>query len=75
VVTTIDPDSLAGDPDVLRDIVRRFGGKLALNAAVLRGGTIRTGDKVELDTTERSVQTLRVAGQSLSRSAIVNQFN
>jgi uncharacterized protein YcbX len=48
VVTTIDPDSLARDPDVLRDIVRRFGGRLALNAAVVRGGTVRVGQKVTL---------------------------
>ena len=29
---------------VLRDIVRRFGNQLALNADVVRGGTIRIGD-------------------------------
>jgi MOSC domain-containing protein YiiM len=33
---------------VLRDIVRRFGGKLALNADVVRAGTIRIGDPVSL---------------------------
>ncbi|MEP7307463.1 MAG: hypothetical protein ABJA98_18290 [Acidobacteriota bacterium] len=31
---------------------RRFGGKLALNAAVIRGGQIREGVDVELVTAE-----------------------
>ena len=43
-MTTVEPDTLAIDPDVLRDIVRRFGGRLALNAEVVRGGTIRVGE-------------------------------
>ena len=47
-MTTVDPDSLERDPEVLRDIGRRFGGRLALNAEVLRPGTIRVGDPVEL---------------------------
>ena len=47
-MTTIDPDTLQVNPDVLRDIVRRFGNKLALNAEVMRGGTIRVGDPVAL---------------------------
>ena len=47
-MTTVDPDTLARDPEVLRDIGRRFGGRLALNAAVERGGTIRVGDPVTL---------------------------
>jgi hypothetical protein len=47
-MTTIDPDTLAVDPGVLRDIVRRFDNQLALNAEVLRGGTIRVGDPVAL---------------------------
>jgi len=47
-MTTVDPDTLAVEPEVLRDIVRRFGGKLALNADVCRGGTIRIGDRVRL---------------------------
>ena len=41
-MTTVDPDTLAVDPAVLRDIVRRFGGKLALDADVVRAGTIRS---------------------------------
>jgi uncharacterized protein YcbX len=48
-MTTIDPDTLAVDPGVLRDIVRRFDNKLALNADVVRGGTIRVGDPVALE--------------------------
>jgi MOSC domain-containing protein YiiM len=33
---------------VLQSIVRRFDGRLALNAAVLRAGHVREGDRVEL---------------------------
>ena len=47
-MTTVDPDTLERDPEVLRDIGRRFGGRLALNAEVLRPGTIRVGDPVKL---------------------------
>lgn len=47
-MTTVDPDTLDRDPEVLRDIGRRFRGRLALNADVLRKGTIRVGDPVRL---------------------------
>ncbi len=47
-MTTVDPDTLERDPEVLRDIGRRFGGRLALNAEVLRPGLVRIGDPVEL---------------------------
>lgn len=47
-MTTVDPDTLERDPDVLRDIGRRFGGRLALNADVERPGIIRVGDAVSL---------------------------
>ena len=47
-MTTVDPDTLERDPEVLKDIGRRFGGRLALNAEVLRPGTIRLGDPVTL---------------------------
>ena len=47
-MTTVDPDTLERDPEVLRDIGRRFGGRLALNAAIIRGGVIRVGDAVTL---------------------------
>lgn len=45
-MTTVDPDTLAVDPEVLRDIGRRFGGRLALNAEVVRAGRIAVGDAV-----------------------------
>jgi MOSC domain-containing protein len=45
-MTTIDPDTLAVDPGVLRDIVRRFDNTLALDAEVVQGGTIGVGDAV-----------------------------
>lgn len=47
-MTTVDPDTLERDPGVLRDIGKRFGGRLALNAAVLQGGGVRLGDAVRL---------------------------
>jgi uncharacterized protein YcbX len=47
-MTTVDPDTLERDPEVLRDIGRRFGGRLALNAEVLAPGRIRVGDQVRL---------------------------
>ena len=47
-MTTVDPDTLERDPEVLRDIGRRFGGRLALNADVLRVGRIAVGDTVLL---------------------------
>ena len=43
-MTIVDPDTLERDHDVLRDIGRRFGGRLALNADVAREGTISIGD-------------------------------
>jgi uncharacterized protein YcbX len=47
-MTTVDPDTLEVDREVLKDIIRRFDGKLALNAAVVRPGVVRVGDRVEL---------------------------
>ena len=47
-MTTVDPDTLDVDREVLKDIIRRFDGKLALNAEVRRGGTIRVGDVATL---------------------------
>jgi len=47
-MTTVDPDTLERDPNVLRDIGRRFGGRLALNADVIQTGTIAEGDPVRL---------------------------
>lgn len=51
-MTTVDPDTLERDPEVLRDIGRRFGGRLALNAEVVRGGEVRVGDHVTLAPTD-----------------------
>jgi hypothetical protein len=48
VMTTWDPDTQAQDVGVLRDIARRFDGRLCLNAAVLEPARIETGDEVEL---------------------------
>ncbi len=48
VMTTFDPDTQARDPGVLRDIAARFDGTLALDAEVVRGGTLREGDPVTL---------------------------
>jgi uncharacterized protein YcbX len=47
-MTTVDPDTLERDPEVLKDIGRRFGGRIALNAEVLSPGVIRVGDAVKL---------------------------
>jgi uncharacterized protein YcbX len=48
VMTTYDPDTQVQDPGVLRRIVREFGGTMALDCAVLAGGTVRLGDQVTL---------------------------
>jgi len=48
-MTTVDPDTLERDPEVLRDIGRRFGGRIALNADVVRGAVVAIGDRVTLD--------------------------
>jgi uncharacterized protein YcbX len=52
-MTTVDPDTLERDPEVLRDIGRRFTGRLALNAGVIRGGVLHEGDAVRLVTDAR----------------------
>jgi uncharacterized protein YcbX len=48
IVTSIDPDTGVSDLDVFRRIRRRFGNELALNAWVVRPGTISVGDAVHL---------------------------
>jgi uncharacterized protein len=48
IVTSIDPDTGAQDLDVFRRIRRHFSNELALNAWVVRPGTIRVGDPVHL---------------------------
>jgi uncharacterized protein len=47
-MTTVDPDTLERDRDVLTDIIRRFGGRLALNADIVHPGVINVGDAVHL---------------------------
>ncbi len=47
VMTTYDPDTQKQDHKVLRDIVKKFNGTLALDTAVLNGGSISAGDVVE----------------------------
>ena len=58
-MTTVDPDTLEVDRGVLKDIIARFDGKLALNAEVVRPGTIRVGDSVELIRPPTSPSTMR----------------
>ena len=48
VMTTFDPDTLAQDPEVLRDIQSAFGGRLALNAYVIEERPVTLGDPVTL---------------------------
>ena len=48
VMTTYDPDTLEQDRGVLQQIVREFGGKLALNCFVMWPGEIRVGDAAEI---------------------------
>jgi uncharacterized protein YcbX len=48
IMTTFDPDTQEQDREVLLDIRRRFGGKLALNAFVIEPGRIAVDDRVTL---------------------------
>jgi len=48
VMTTWDPDTQVQDLSVLRRIVDDFDGTMALDSAVISGGTIAVGDPVEL---------------------------
>lgn len=62
VMTTFDPDTLLQDRGVLKEIVRKFDGKLALNCYVIHGGEIHVGDDVSLvenceDDREHSIRT------------------
>ena len=47
VMTTYDPDTQKQDHDVLRSIVKKFGGTLALDTKVIQEGRISAGDEVE----------------------------
>lgn len=48
VMTTYDPDSLKQDFSVLRKIVQKSAGKLALDCAVAQPGVLREGDAISL---------------------------
>jgi uncharacterized protein YcbX len=48
VMTTYDPDTQEQDIEVLRRIAREFDGRMALDAAVIEGGSIAVGDPVTL---------------------------
>ena len=48
VMTTFDPDNQTQDISVLHRIVREFGGRMALDCQVVRGGRIALGDPVEV---------------------------
>ena len=48
VMTTYDPDTQAQDLGVLQRIVDDFGGRMALDSAVVSAGAIAVGDTVEL---------------------------
>ncbi|MSP12987.1 MAG: MOSC domain-containing protein [Chloroflexi bacterium] len=47
VMTTYDPDTQKQDHAVLRRIVHEFDGRLALDTAVVAGGRIAVGDRVD----------------------------
>jgi hypothetical protein len=47
-MTTYDPDTQDQDLSVLRRIASEFGGRMALDCGVVRGGRIAVGDPVEL---------------------------
>jgi uncharacterized protein YcbX len=48
IMTTWDPDTGEQDLGVFRRIANEFGGSMALDAWVVVGGQIKTGDPVEL---------------------------
>lgn len=48
VMTTYDPDTLKQDLGVLRNIVKKMGGKTALDCSVRVPGHLREGDEVTL---------------------------
>jgi uncharacterized protein YcbX len=48
VMTTFDPDSLQQDLNILRKIVKKVEGKLALDCSVSAPGVLREGDPVTL---------------------------
>ncbi len=49
VMTTLGQRALPKDPDILRTIVQNNLGNVGVYATVIRGGTVRQGDAVELE--------------------------
>jgi hypothetical protein len=47
-MTTFDPDTQQQDHAVLKEIGRKYGGKVALICYVIHGGEIHVGDEVQL---------------------------
>ena len=45
---TLDPDSGAPNPDILRKVAQSHGGTAGVYGAVLAEGRVRAGDRVEL---------------------------
>jgi uncharacterized protein len=48
VMTTLAQEALPQDPEILRTAVHHHQGQVGVYAAVVRGGTIRCGDRVRL---------------------------
>ena len=48
VMTTFDPDTLKQDLNVLKNIVQKLDGVMALDTTVVHGGLVREGDAVRL---------------------------
>jgi len=48
LMTTIDPDTFAVSPQVLRDLDARFERRFALNCRIAAAGSVAVGDPVEL---------------------------
>jgi uncharacterized protein YcbX len=48
VMTTWDPDTQRQSPEVFQKIQERFDGRMALDCWVIRAGTLRVGDAVEV---------------------------
>jgi hypothetical protein len=48
VMTTFDPDTLQQDLGILRKIVRKAEGKLALDCSIAQPGILREGDAISL---------------------------
>jgi hypothetical protein len=67
-MTTYDPDTQAHDPSVLQRIQSEFGGRMALDCWVIRGGRVRVGDSVEL-TVPQPRDAARPSGEMWGRYA------